>query len=1029
MNPGRLPLLLAALVGGLGAIPFSSAADRPLLHSVTRHGQKVLIKATLPSGYRHVLLESRSAWPDGPAESLISGGLNGGEAIVTFNVPLATAPQFLRLRAGPASEVPPATYAGPSFMAITYLDETPLPPGEQRLHVLNRLAYGPSPTDWHALQSMGISAYLEQQLHPERIDESSNEPLQKAEAALFKSEPPREDSYLIKAGEPWRYYKGRQAPPAHWIQLDFDDAAWLEGPTGIGYGDDDDATLLRDMRKTGTQPGYASVFLRRVFFIPNPDRISQLIFRIDFDDGFVAYLNGQEIARTNLNGNPPEFSSLAASSHEAGEPVEYDLTSRQGLLRPGTNVLAIQVHNRELESSDLSVIPSLFSRVLLPGPPITRMKGIDELLQLPHLRGVYSRRQLAAVLAEFWDNHFTTDFDKVSEYFNDLRNSDATDAMSAGQADAEAAQVEFEEYQFWWEHGLGHFGDLLLYSATSPAMLIYLDSVLNRKGAANENYAREILELFAFGVDNRYTQKDIEELSRCFTGWSLRKIRHDLRPAFPNSARIPLTDPAVAYEDQVMLESGPGWRYFPGKSEPAADAQGNPTAGWAALGFDDRAWPAGSTSIGYGDNDDATVLSDMRGSYASVYLRREFTVAPGEDLEGLMFSAAFDDGYVAYLNGVEIARSETMEDTGTPPRHNRLAAGSHEANRPAELTNLRPYLGLIRRAPEFNVLAIQAHNSGLDSSDLSIHPRLIKRRLLPGSIEPGDPNGAWVFRFDPTEHDTGAKTIFAGTPHELKIPAGRLGADGAQDALEVIDAMVRHPSTREFICLKLINKFVSDDINLQSYRNGAAPPGLRRLLEEAMEAWMSTTPPGHIGTVLRRILRPDSRDGYFWSQAAYSAKVKTPIEFINSSLRALGALAASPELPAINHRLGMDLFTRDDPDGWSEIGLDWMDTGSLLERIRFIQQLAGNGTAAMAWEVDALIRSLPDKSADGIVSHFSDLLFQGHVSAAQRDLLIRFATTDEQGRPLPLDPARADYKRRLQELVALLLCLPQWHLQ
>ena len=69
-------------------------------------------------------------------------------------------------------------------------------------------------------------------------------------------------------------------------------------------------------------------------------------------------------------------------------------------------------------------------------------------------------------------------------------------------------------------------------------MLIYLDNVLNRVGEPNENYAREILELYAFGVDNRYTQKDIEELSRCFTGWQIRKVRPDQVLSFPQSARV-----------------------------------------------------------------------------------------------------------------------------------------------------------------------------------------------------------------------------------------------------------------------------------------------------------------------------------------------------------------------------------------------------------------------------------------------------------------------------------------------------------
>jgi hypothetical protein len=560
-------------------------------------------------------------------------------------------------------------------------------------------------------------------------------------------------------------------------------------------------------------------------------------------------------------------------------------------------------------------------------------------------------------------------------------------------------------------------------------MLVYLDSVLNRNGEPNENYAREILELFAFGVDNRYTQTDIEQLARCLTGWSVRKAWPSQRLAFPTSARSPLTEPGVRFDERAVLDLGAGWVYWKGLEEPSPDSNGLPTLRWAEEGFDTSSWLAGSTGIGYADGDDATVLDDMRGRYASVYLRRTFTVSGPQDLDGLMLAVAYDDGYVAYLNGVEVARSSTMTATGTPPPHNRLANGGHEASLAEHVTSLAPFRSRFRLAPEVNVLALQVHNLELNSSDLSLRPRLIRRQLLPGSIENGDPNGVWTFRFDPDQHDTGAKRLFAGTPYAIEIPAGRAGVDGVRDALDVIDSLVAHPSTREFICLKLINRFVSDDINLTSYRNCTAPAGLRQMLDDAMTAWMSTAPPGHIETVLRAIFRPQTRDNYFWSQSAYRVKVKTPVEFINSSVRALDPRITGTSLAQANSTLGMDFFVRDDPDGWSELGFDWVDTAGLLERVKFVQRLAGNLDSAVAFDVNAFVDGLSDRSAAGIVAHFNDRLFDGHLTAAEQALLIRFATTDDLGQPLPLDPARTDYPRRVGELISLILAMPQWQRQ
>jgi hypothetical protein len=79
----------------------------------------------------------------------------------------------------------------------------------------------------------------------------------------------------------------------------------------------------------------------------------------------------------------------------------------------------------------------------------------------------------------------------------------------------------------------------------------------------------------------------------------------------------------------------------------------------------------GATGIGYGDNDDATVLSDMVNKYVSVYLRRKFAIANPEQLQNLILSVDYDDGFIAYLNGTEVARSKSMQNTGTPPAYNK----------------------------------------------------------------------------------------------------------------------------------------------------------------------------------------------------------------------------------------------------------------------------------------------------------------------------------------------------------------------
>ncbi|MEZ5015270.1 MAG: lamin tail domain-containing protein [Chitinophagales bacterium] len=151
----------------------------------------------------------------------------------------------------------------------------------------------------------------------------------------------------------WKYFVGTSEPPADWKSIGFDDAAWLSGMGGMGYGDGDDGTII---------PSTRSVFMRQPFYVADTSIFSEAQLHADYDDAFVAYLNGVEIARSaNIIGTPPDHNTLATTDHEAGlymgiPPELYSISYAQvhDLLVPGTNYLCVQVHNVTVGSSDLS---------------------------------------------------------------------------------------------------------------------------------------------------------------------------------------------------------------------------------------------------------------------------------------------------------------------------------------------------------------------------------------------------------------------------------------------------------------------------------------------------------------------------------------------------------------------------------------------------------------------------------------------------------------------------------------------------
>ena len=158
---------------------------------------------------------------------------------------------------------------------------------------------------------------------------------------------------LVGANDTWQYRVGNSEPSSSWMNASFSASSWSSGTGGIGYGDGDDSTVIINC---------ASLYMRRSFTVSNLNAIEALILNADYDDGFVAYLNGTEIARANVdtltppyNYDPPTWRE--AKMYQGGEAVTFVVNKAiwQGLLTNGTNILAVHTINHSgANSSDMS---------------------------------------------------------------------------------------------------------------------------------------------------------------------------------------------------------------------------------------------------------------------------------------------------------------------------------------------------------------------------------------------------------------------------------------------------------------------------------------------------------------------------------------------------------------------------------------------------------------------------------------------------------------------------------------------------
>ncbi len=152
----------------------------------------------------------------------------------------------------------------------------------------------------------------------------------------------------------WKYIVPNASTSLNWIQPSFDAAAWSASQGGFGFGDGDDNTQI--------PTNSISVYHRITFSILDISLVTKAILNMDYDDGFVAYLNGVEIARNNVvSVGQPAYNQTASASHEAAlyqgnypDQFEYSQSQLVGMLLNGTNVLCIETHNQSPSSADFT---------------------------------------------------------------------------------------------------------------------------------------------------------------------------------------------------------------------------------------------------------------------------------------------------------------------------------------------------------------------------------------------------------------------------------------------------------------------------------------------------------------------------------------------------------------------------------------------------------------------------------------------------------------------------------------------------
>lgn len=217
---------------------------------------------------------------------------------------------------------------------------------------------------------------------------------------------------LFNNGDSVKYWSSNSGEPDNeWRNINFNDDTWTGGVSGVGYGDNDDGTTI------STCTGVA---IRYSFNISDTSKISEAHFYVDYDDAFVAYINGVEIARSGgLTDSFPSLHTLSSSQHEAGTREVYYFNSDQfsDLLVKGNNVFTLQVHNATASSSDMSSSAWLIAGISDAG---SYYKAAPSWFEAPFR---FSSSNLPIILIDTENQQSIVDNSKVSAQMRIINNA------------------------------------------------------------------------------------------------------------------------------------------------------------------------------------------------------------------------------------------------------------------------------------------------------------------------------------------------------------------------------------------------------------------------------------------------------------------------------------------------------------------------------------------------------------------------------------------------------------------------------
>ena len=589
---------------------------------------------------------------------------------------------------------------------------------------------------------------------------------------------------LIATGSVWKYLDDGSDQGTAWRTAAFNDTFWASGPGILGYGDTNEATVLTygpDMNNK-----YTNYYFRRFFTVTNVATVSNLVIRLLRDDGAVVYINGAEVRRDNLPAGTITSTTRAVTAIGGAAETTYFATTNTASLVDGTNLVAVEIHQQSGTSSDIS-----FDLELIANEAQGQITNTDPPFVFAELPAPGLVASLTSVQVTFSEG--VTGVDASDLLVNGVPASGLSGSGNAYTFTF--PQPAFGTVNMTWSssHGIVDQGSPPLpfdgAAASNRWSYTLMDNIaptVIAKVPADGSIVTNLTSVqvtFSESVQG-VNASDLLVNGSPATGLTINSASsytfafaqpppgsiaiswaasHGIADTSPSANPFDGSGPGATWSytltvpATVLISSNSVWRFVKGSNDTSV-----PDPVWRQIAFDDSSWANSLTPFYYGDpytnatTGVGTLLSDMQNNYQCILLRKTFVLNSPAGVSNFVYRHQSDDGFVAWMNGVEVLRYNMASAPTDPPYV--LATSLPPANEPggagAAYIFVTNSLGLANLVAGTNVLAVQAFNASLGGSsdfgfDLQLEATIVEvdPTNLPPRITAVSPPVGDVFSF------------------------------------------------------------------------------------------------------------------------------------------------------------------------------------------------------------------------------------------------------------------------------------------